>query len=172
MPSDDASQHEGAPRSDPAGDPPEKVTFRPQRLRWVCWALAVSILVAFSVVATLLRGGTGGGGVFRVGDQLAMVGLGILGAAAVLVFTRPLVTADAHYIYVRNIIGSQRLPWAVVFSVEFTDRSPWVTLELADDDTLAVMAVQVTDGQYAVEAVRALRRLLAQSRIARGATEE
>jgi hypothetical protein len=43
--------------------------------------------------------------------------------------------------------------------VNFRDRSPWASLELADDETLALMAVQALDGERAVAAVRALRDL-------------
>ncbi|NUS73668.1 MAG: PH domain-containing protein [Corynebacteriales bacterium] len=142
----------------------DKVIARPYKTRWVCWSLAITVVVLFSVVATALRGETEGGGNFHLADQLAMVGLGFVFAGAILLFTRPRVIADSRRIQVRNIIGSHELEWALVRRVRFDDRSPWVTLDLADDDTLAVMAVQVADKGRAVEAVRGLRRLLEQSR--------
>lgn len=137
----------------------ESVTIRPHRLRWVCWSLAVSVVLIFSIVATALRGKTEGGGNFHLADQVAMVGLGFVFAGVIVLFTRPRVIADRHRIQVRNIIGSHDLDWRVVRAVRFDDRSPWVTLDLADDDTLAVMAVQVVDKDRAVAAVRDLRRL-------------
>jgi Bacterial PH domain len=45
--------------------------------------------------------------------------------------------------------------------VRFDRGSPWASLELRDDDVVQVMAVQVMDKEYAVDAVRALRHLLA-----------
>ena len=140
------------------------VRARPQRLRVVCWVSAVLIVGLFALIATALRGQTEGGGSFAVGDQAAMVGLGVLAAAGVLAMSRPRLEADARGVRIRNIVGGYRLPWSVVRAVRFDDHSPWASLELADDDTVAVMAVQAVDRAYAVTAVRRLRALLAESR--------
>lgn len=140
------------------------VRARPQRLRLVCWISAVAIVAVFTAVATALRGETEGGGAFGRGDQAAMVGLGLLMAAGVLAFTRPRVEADSERVRVRNVVGGYDLPWSAVRAVQFHDGSPWASLELADDDTVAVLAVQAADKEYAVTAVRGLRRLLAEYR--------
>ena len=124
--------------------------------------LAPSVVVFFAILAALLRGPVGGGpeaGVFHGGDQVAMVVLGLLIAGAILLFTRPRVVADTRHIEVRNVIGSHDVPWAVVRRIVFERGNPWVSLELADDDMLAVMAVQAADKEHAVAAVRALRAL-------------
>jgi hypothetical protein len=78
-------------------------------------------------------------------------------------FTRPRVSADARGIRIRNVIGSYDLPWNVVRSIEFRRGSPWASLELRDDEVVAIMAVQAADRAYAVAAVRGLRALLAES---------
>jgi len=138
------------------------VTARPVKATKVAWILAVLVVVVFSAVATTLRGPTDSGkSVFQAGDQVAMIGLGILGALGILLFTRPRVSADADRIRIRNVIGSYELPWDVVRSVEFRRGSPWASLELENDDVVAVMAVQAADKEYAVAAVRGLRALLA-----------
>jgi hypothetical protein len=123
---------------------------------------AVVIVALFTTVATALRGDTEGGGTFAAGDQAAMVGLGLLLAAGALSLSRPRLEADARGLRIRNIVGGYELPWSVVRAVRFDDHSPWVSLELADDDTVAVMAVQAADKDYAVAAVRSLRALLAE----------
>ncbi|PZS34275.1 MAG: hypothetical protein DLM59_05065 [Pseudonocardiales bacterium] len=115
-------------------------------------------------MALILRQRDDHGVVFHTGDQVAMAGLGVLLAAAVLAFTRPQVEADERHIRVRNVIGSYDLPWEVVRSVRFDRSSPWVTLDLADDDQVAVMAVQAADKSYALTAVTGLRELLVASR--------
>jgi hypothetical protein len=138
------------------------VRARPRRLRLVCWLSAVSIVAVFTAVATALRGGTEGGGAFGAGDQAAMVGLGLLMAAGVLAFTRPRVEADAERVRVKNVVGGYDLPWSVVRAVRFHDGSPWASLELLDDETVSVLAVQAADKEYAVAAVRGLRQLLAE----------
>ena len=102
------------------------VVFRPRKIRRVAWVLA-PVVVAFSVVLGLaLSGATGeNGGVFQPSDQVAMVGLGLLGAAALLIFTRPKVEADEQHIKIQNVIGGYDLPWAIVRAVRFDRGSPW-----------------------------------------------
>jgi hypothetical protein len=126
----------------------------------VCWVVAVAVVVVCTAVATGLQGKTGDGpGYFQRGDQLAMIGLGMLAALGVLLFTRPRVEADADGVRVRNVLGSYDLPWEVVRAVTFNRGAPWLTLDLHDDDVVAVMAVQAVDKEYAVRAARALRAL-------------
>ncbi|SDZ31946.1 PH domain-containing protein [Micromonospora pattaloongensis] len=134
--------------------------LRPHRIRVTCWLLAAALLITFTLVGTALRGATGGGmGAFQRGDQLAMVGLGLFGAAIILLFTRPRVEADARGVRVRNVIGSYELPWEVVRAVRFDRGAAWASLELHDDDLIPMVALQVVDRERAVEGVRALRAL-------------
>ncbi|MCX4385347.1 PH domain-containing protein [Micromonospora peucetia] len=151
----------------------ESVQLRPHRIRVVCWISAAVLFVVFSLVATSLSGATGNGyGSFQRGDQIAMVGLGVLGALAFLIFTRPRVEADARGVRVRNVVGSYELPWEVVRGVRFDRGAPWASLELHDDDLLPMVALQAADKELAVEGVRALRRLhqAHQARLAESAT--
>ncbi|HEX8632017.1 MAG TPA: PH domain-containing protein [Catenuloplanes sp.] len=139
---------------------PEPVRFRPRRLRAGCGIAAVAILVLCVALSTGLRGRTGDGlGQFRAGDQAAMIGLGVLAALGVLALGRPLVRADSRGVRVRNLIGGYDLPWTAVRHVRFEHRSPWATLELSDDEVVAVHALQALDREYAVRGVRALRAL-------------
>ncbi|MFC7549870.1 PH domain-containing protein [Plantactinospora sp. GCM10030261] len=136
------------------------VRLRPYRIRVVAWISAAALLVLFSLIATSLHGPTGQGqGTFQRGDQAAMVGLGVLAALACLLFTRPRVEADARGLRVRNLVGSYDLPWEVVRAVRFNRGTPWATLELYDDDTLPMLAVQAADKERAVAGVRSLRTL-------------
>ena len=141
--------------------PGEAVTIRPRKIRRVCWALAPVVVVFFAVMGSLLGGSTGeGSAVFQPSDRLAMMALGLFAAAAILLFTRPRVVADAAHIKITNVIGGYNLPWEVVRAVRFERGNPWVSLELQDDDVVAVMAIQATDKEYAVAGVRTLRALL------------
>jgi transporter family-2 protein len=148
-----------AAKTPPDGAGPAPMTARPRRVRVVAFVTAVALVGFFTLIALALGTRTDGGGYFGAGDQAAMVVLGCLLALAALVFARPKVDADAERVRVRNIIGGYDLPWAVVRAVRFDDSAPWASLELADDDTVAVMAVQAADRQHAVDAVRALRAL-------------
>lgn len=140
-----------------------RLVVRPRKLTIVCWVLAVGVVLAFVAVAVAL-GRTEGDAGFRLPDQVAMVGLGVLMAGAVLLFTRARVVADDTGVRVRNGLGETALPWQVVAGVRFDDGEPWATLDLQDDDTVALLAVQANDGARAVDAVVELRRLLRASR--------
>ena len=119
---------------------------RPRKARRVAVAAAVLLVVVFTVIAVLLRQ-TPTGVYFRLSDQVAMVMLGLLLAGAALLFARPRVRAGADGVEVRNLLGSRTLPWELVLRVSFPDGAPWARLELPDDEYIAVMAIQSTDGR-------------------------
>jgi hypothetical protein len=140
--------------------PSSPVIARPQRARLIAYVLAAVVVVVFTLIAFGLHGKTGDGpGYFQRGDQAAMIGLGLCAAAGILLMTRPRVVADEHGVRVRNIIGGYDLPWEVVRAVTFGRGAPWLTLDLQDDERVAVMAVQMADKDYAVKAARRLRAL-------------
>jgi hypothetical protein len=159
----DATPVAGGPG--PADGGPDVVRLRPHRARVTAWILAVALVVLFALLGTALTGATGDGpGVFRRGDQLAMIGLGVLGALGALSINRVRVEADDRTVRVRNVVGSYDLPWEVVRAVRFDRGAAWASLELENDDLVSVLAVQAVDRERAVDAVRALRRLHATAR--------
>jgi hypothetical protein len=136
------------------------VEFRPKRVRLVAGIAGAAIFLLFTALSFGLKGSTGDGyGQFQSGDQFAMIGLGVLGALGALVFTRPRVRADAAGVRIRNVVGGYDLPWGVVRSVRFDRNSAWAVLELHDDETVPVHALQAADKEYAVAGVRTLRAL-------------
>jgi hypothetical protein len=136
------------------------VSLRPRKARVVCGIAAVAVLAVFTWVGLALSGPVNTGpAVFGTGDRVAMIVLGVLAALGILLLARPRVEADARGVRVRNLLASHELPWSVVRAVRFSRNSPWASLELTDDDMIAVMAVQATDKEYAVAGVRALRAL-------------
>jgi hypothetical protein len=147
--------------SDATGTP---LDVRPRRLLVVCRLAGAVLITVFAVVAYLLPRGTAGGEQFGPADQVAFFLIGVLLAAAVLQFTRVRVVADSRGVRVRNYVGEKFVPWQVVAGVRLDDGSPWASLDLHDDDTIALLAVQANDGARAVEVVVALRELLAASR--------
>lgn len=143
------------------------LVVRARRLRVMCWSLAAALLLVFTAVSFGLQGSTGANmGSFQRGDQAAMVGLGLVGAAVILLFTRPRVDADADGVRVRNVLRTYQLPWSLVTAVRFDRDAAWASLELADDELVPMLALQSVDREHAVEAVRALRRLHAAGRAA------
>ena len=143
---------------------PPPIEVRPVRLTRVCWAVAAVVMVVFISVALALGAVTSGPEKWRLPDQIAMVTLGALIATPVLGFTRSRVRADQHGVRIRNVLGDKLVPWQVVRGVRMDDGASWATLDLQDDDTVALLAIQSNDGERAVDAVLALRALLAASR--------
>lgn len=136
------------------------VRIRPHRTRVASWIGAtVCVLAAVALSAALSGPITGGPELFGPADRIATVGLGLIGALAVLALGRPLVEADGDRIRVRNILGSVELPWGVVREIRFEHGASCASLELQDDDVVTVQAVQAVDKKRAVAAIRALREL-------------
>lgn len=146
--------------TEPTEKPPaaSTVDVRPVRLTRVCRVLAVVLVVVFTFIGVTLN--VGSAQVFGVADAVAMIVLGLMLAAIVLGFTRARVQADGDGLRIRGVMGEKVVPWGVVAAVRLDDGQPWASLDLQDDDTLALFAVQANDGERATEAVLALRRLL------------
>jgi hypothetical protein len=134
------------------------VEVHPRKVRMVAIPTAAVLVVVFVVVAVLLRN-TPTGVIFRMSDQVAMAGLGVLLACAVLLLARPRLRADAEGVEVRNILGTQRYQWSLVRAITFPDGAPWARLELPEDEYVPIMAIQSYDGTHAVRAMRELRAL-------------
>ena len=140
------------------------VLARPRRLTRVCWAVAVLVVVVFALLAVALGRGPAGDAQFRLADQIAFFLLGVLVAASALLFTRSRVEGTAQGVRVRNPFSTKDVPWQVVRAVRLDEGAPWAVLDLHDDETVQLLAVQANDGDLAVDTVLALRALLTASR--------
>ena len=141
--------------------PPPAVSAVPRRLRIICAAAAAVVVAVMVVVGLLLKSSATGVVTFRTSDQVAMIGLGVLLGAGILLLGRSRVAADTEGIRVRNILGRHELPWSAVKAVRFDRNSAWASLLLANDDELSLLALQAGDRLHAVRAVEGLRALLA-----------
>lgn len=127
-------------RPDPAAESWPLAPFRPRRARLVAIVMGVAAVLVFAVV-----------GLFLQVDAMVVDRLGILliGVAVGLVCWRYASVAavpDRSGILVRNLLVSRRVEWAQVARVEFGGGTPWASLELADGELVAVMAIQRADG--------------------------
>jgi hypothetical protein len=78
--------------------------------------------------------------------------------------TRPRLSADREAVRLRSFLGGWRtVPWDVVQRVEFPRKVRFARLVLPAEETLAIYAIQRLDREYAVEAMRGLRRLYART---------
>ncbi|WP_406831067.1 PH domain-containing protein [Pedococcus sp. KACC 23699] len=121
--------------------------FQPRRGRVVALGFAVATLLLFAVIAVLLPG-PAQGGTWRTGDKIFFAGVGVAIAFLLWRFAsiRAIPTRDG--ISVRNLITTRVLPWRSIVDVRFGGGDPWVTVELDDTDTLAIMAIQKADAEY------------------------
>ncbi len=130
--------------------------FRPRRGRVVPLAVA-AVFVAICVVVALAMGALG---TWTVGDQLALVALGLAVGGFLARYAAIHATPGPDGLTVRNLMLTRTVAWDEIVDVRFVDGDPWVSLELDDTDVLAVMAVQRVDGEAGREEARRLAALV------------
>jgi hypothetical protein len=130
----------------PAGTAPDALylPFRPQRARQVAWLLAGCQLAVLIGLALLLP--ASGPTAFHWYDRSGIVLVGLAVGVVLVRFARLQAVPDRQGLLVQNVIFTRRLDWAQIVSVRFGGGNPWATLDLADGDTIAVMAIQRADG--------------------------
>jgi Bacterial PH domain len=147
--------------TDPTPVPPPtpadaQATFRPRRGRILPLVMAGVAVVVCTIVAI----GMGAAGEWQVGDQLALVGLGLAMAAFLGRYASIKAVPDGAGLTVRNLMLTRTVTWDEVIEVRFPDGAPWVTLELDDGDELAVMAIQRADGRLGRDEAMRLARIV------------
>nr|WP_280424814.1 PH domain-containing protein [Nocardia carnea] len=131
---------------------------RPRKARRTAFIVAICLVVAFVLLGVFLRVDYTGVN-FRVVDQFAMACIGIFGAIAVLLLTRPRVRAGERGVVVRNVLGDNEFEWKHIRGVSFPDRKAWARLELVNDDYVPMLAIRSNDGERAAAALDRLREL-------------
>lgn len=132
-------------------------TFRPRAT--VIVAVTVSVLLIawelFLLWVIFLREGDLP---FNAGMWAIIVFIGI-----VLIYRHGTVRADVDEqgIHIRNLFRNHSLQWAQIITVRLGEH-PWVHLDLSDGTTLAVMAIQRSDGARGQEEARRLATLVHQ----------
>lgn len=121
--------------------------FRPRKSRFVSIGVAIALVVVFVIVAVRIpHGGVTG---WNTADSAAMVAFAVAIAAFLMRYAFVHATPTPEGLHVTNLIVSRDLDWAEIVNVQFGNGAPWLTLELSDTETLAVMAVQRSDGAFA-----------------------
>jgi Bacterial PH domain len=136
----------------------EVFTARPRKLRLYASIVAAVVVAAFVLAAVFLKDSNTGVH-FSTSDQVAMVGIGVAIAAALLWPAWARVRADTNGVEVRNLLGTRRFAWSEVRGVSFPDKAWWARLEIPGDEYVPMIAIQALDGGRAVAAMRELRRL-------------
>ncbi|MCV7179986.1 PH domain-containing protein [Mycolicibacterium sphagni] len=139
------------------------VVLRPRLMPYVAYVAAFVIATTGIVVGFLLKIRYTGA-IIQPADQVAMGGLGVILAAAILLLATPRVRAGRAGIGVRNILTERIVPWRDVVDVSFPRGARWARVDLPDYEYVPVLAIQSIDGERAVVSMDALRDLLAQYR--------
>ena len=110
--------------------------------------MAVLSVVIFTGVALLMPRGDPGHGGWGASDRALLIGCGLLLAAGLWRFASIRAVPSNGGLVIRNLITTRTIEWAQIVRVQFGGGAPWVSMDLADTDTVAVMAIQRADGAF------------------------
>ena len=133
--------------------------FRPRRGRFVALAIVWGALIIFGVIAVLLPT-VSGHAIWGVVDRLMFFSFGVVIALLAWRFVSLSAVPSREGLVVRNLVITRRLEWAQIVSVQFGGGAPWVSLDLDDLDTVAVMAIQKADGAFGEQEASRLAALI------------
>ncbi|MDP9220932.1 MAG: PH domain-containing protein [Actinomycetota bacterium] len=119
---------------------PMDAAFRPRRARAVAVSVAVVSVVLFGGLGALVP--TAG-----PPDRVGIAAFGLAIAWFMWRYASLAAVPSAAGLRVRNLLTTRDLDWAEIVSVHLQVGAPWVTLDLDDGDSLAVMAIQKADGE-------------------------
>lgn len=140
--------------------PAEDLTrFRTFRGRWatpIAYGLALLLAGGSAFIALTAQGP----GSASAANRVSIIVFGLLCAVIAWRFGAVRAVPDAAGLTVVNYVRRRRLAWAEIVAVRFGFGDPWVRLDLADGDVLAVMGIQRADGEHGMEEARRLARLV------------
>lgn len=122
--------------------------FRPRRGRRVAVTMAALSLLIFTGGAISLPGVDPLYGGWDLLDRLFLVLCGVAVSVSLWRYASIRAVPSTQGLVIRNLITTRRLAWAQIVRVQFGGGAPWVSVDLDDTDTVAVMAIQKADGAY------------------------
>jgi hypothetical protein len=146
MPGGDDRAAGGGDRAAEGEDRAAFAPFRPRRGRMSAIVSAVTSVVVFGVVAAVLPGPPSSGST-RLGDRLFFLGIGVALAVGLWRFAAVRAVPTREVLTVRNLLLTRTVQWRSISDIRVSGGDPWVSLDLDDGDTVAVMAIQRADGE-------------------------
>jgi hypothetical protein len=140
---------------------PVLLQVRPRRIA-IYASIAATLVVGAMIVVGLLLRDTNEGVEFRTSDQVGLIGIGLILGGLIMTAARPRLRVDRNGLWVRNVLGDQFTPWALVVRIAYPQGANWAQLMMPDDETKPIMAIQAMDRGRAVTALEAVRELQAQ----------
>ncbi len=145
----------GRPPAD-SGDPFE--VFRPRRGRFVAIGLTVAALTIFTTVGLTISPSRVLP--FHAFDRGLIVMVGVLLSLLFWRYATIKAVPSREGLVVRNLFRTTTVTWPQVVGLQFEFGMPWPTLFLSDTETLAVMAIQRSDGPYSLTQASRLAALV------------
>jgi len=142
-----------------SSSPEWDLVYRPRKLPRYAIAAAVVVLAIHITFGLLLT--VEDVGVRNLGgsDQAAIIGIGVLFAAAILLLTRPRLRVGPQGVEVRNLVPTRMFGWDEILGLTYPESGFGAWLLFPSDEHITVLAVQAGDGQRAVEAMARFREL-------------
>jgi hypothetical protein len=139
-----------------------EAVFRPRMMSRIAIGVAAVIAAAGIIVAFLNNRSSGA--ILRAADQIAMGGLALVLAGAVLLLVRPRLKAGPTGLAVRTLLEYRVIPWSEVVDFSFPPGRRWARIDLPANEYVPVVAIQSIDGYHAVEAMDTVRDMMARYR--------
>lgn len=132
-----------------APDTPDPyAVFRPRRGRRVALTMAVLSLLIFVGGAISLPAVDPLFGGWGLPDRMLLVGCGAAISTLLWRYATIRAVPTKQGLVVRNLLTTRTLEWTQIVGVLFGGGAPWVSVDLDDTDTVAVMAIQKADGDF------------------------
>jgi Bacterial PH domain len=128
--------------------PDPYAVFRPRRGRRVALTMAVFSLLIFTGGAISLPQVDPLFGGWGLPDRLLLVGCGAAISSLLWRYATIRAVPSTQALVIRNLLTTRTLEWAQIVRVQFGGGAPWVSVDLDDTDTVAVMAIQKADGAF------------------------
>lgn len=136
-----------APGPGATSAPDALAPFRSRRGRAVALGAMWASLVVFGAIAVVMSTQAEAG--WGPGDGLMFFGLGVVIAFIAWRYASIVAVPSRSGLVVRNLVLTRTLQWPEIVRIQFGGGEPWVSLDLEDGDTVAVMAIQKADGPVA-----------------------
>ena len=133
-------------------------TWRPFGARLMATVLGAMLLVLVLVV--WLTWSDHVRAAFTFGQRATLFLLGLGAFACWFAIMRSRVTADENGMTVVNGYRRRAFEWSQVVAINLRRGAPWAGVDLSDGTSVSLFAIQGSDGQRAIRAVRELRALV------------
>ncbi|HEX7462718.1 MAG TPA: PH domain-containing protein [Dermatophilaceae bacterium] len=130
------------------GQPDPYAVFRPRRGRRVAVTMAGLSLLIFAGGALSLPQTAPLSAGWGALDRLLLASCGVIVSALLWRYASIRAVPSTQGLVIRNLVTTRTLEWAQIVRVLFGGGAPWVSVDLDDTDTVAVMAIQKADGAF------------------------